>query len=174
MRCLMFNLLSTRTSTSFSARLFTSSHCLACTVAWYCSIPDTEFIHFQDHFSILSRFLLLTTRYSLLILLRMTSFLLSRSLIKSLSSIGPSISPWRMPQVNSHQLDFVSPITALHPQWLSEFSSYLIICLASPHLRGSKDAKDFAKVKLHSIHCSPLIHISQLDSSMCLCSASVK
>ena len=64
--------------------------------------------------------LLIHNKISLLILLRMCSLLLSRSLIKPLSSIGPSVSPWGMPWVYSHQLDFVSPITILCPQQSSK------------------------------------------------------
>lgn len=66
--------------------------------------------------------------------LRMSFILLSRPLIKPLSSVGPSINPWGMPQANSHQLNFVSLFTILWLRWSSEFSAQLMIHLSGAHI----------------------------------------
>lgn len=92
-------------------------------------------------------------------LLRTRSVLLYRSLMKRLTSTGPTIDPWGIPLVTCLQLDFATghnPLGLVVLPIANPLSKVYFVSLTVIMMQDS--VKGFTKVRVNNIHCFPLIH----------------
>lgn len=148
MRCwLMFNFMFTRTPRSSSTNLL-SSPSVPSTYwcgGYFLQLRDFAFPFAELHKTPVGPFVVPVSGVTTIWCINYSSWFciiwkiaeyalcpITRSLMMTLSSTGPTINPWGTPLVTDLQLDFVLLIITFWDWQLSQLSAHLIVCLSSP------------------------------------------